>query len=254
MLSSLSSTRLPPPSFLDSTRTRKYLGGDQPRQKGWPKCHFSRLFPFVLPRKGLSKKIPPKCRRRVKQQQQVTIRLRLACLPLVVSVIKCPLQFKKRSLLSAAWYQDKCYSARSCWCDAIDFYFFFQIWPLSFVTKGNIFIVSPNNFSGCGSYRNSIVVLEMDIIYYFRNRKKGGMKRSFLQIKWCKAPVNYKLGLSLLFSLILSLFLLQIATHHKWQREDDKWTLTTITGRPITLQINYPNSIFFSAHRFSALN
>ena len=177
-----------------------------------------------------------------------------------MSVIKCPLQFKKRSLLSAAWYQDKCYSTRSCWCDAIDFYFFFQIWPLSFVTKGNIFIVSPNNFSGCGSYRNSIVVLElfnvfeMDIIYYFRNRKKGGMKRSFLQIKWCKAPVNYKLGLSLLFSLILSLFLLQIATHHKWQREDDKWTLTTITGRPITLQINYPNSIFFSAHRFSALN
>ena len=129
---------------------RKYLGGDQPRQKGWPKCHFSRLFPFVLPRKGLSKKIPPKCRRRVKQQQ-VTIRLRLACLPLVVSVIKCPLQFKKRSLLSAAWYQDKCYSARSCWCDAIDFYFFFQIWPLSFVTKVNIFIANPNNFSGCGS-------------------------------------------------------------------------------------------------------
>lgn len=80
--------------------------------------------------------------------------------------------------------------------------------------------------------------------------KKGELKRSFLQIKWCKAPVNYKLGLSLLFSLILSLFLLQIATHHKWQREDDKWTLTTITGRPITLQINYPNSIFFPAHRF----
>ena len=80
--------------------------------------------------------------------------------------------------------------------------------------------------------------------------KKGELKRSFLQIKWCKAPVNYKLGLSLLFSLILSLFLLQIATHHKWQREDDKWTLTTITGRPITLQINYPNSIFFSAQRF----
>ena len=100
-------------TFLDSSaHARKYLGGDQPRQKGWPKCHFSRLFPFCVAKKGVIKEDST-------QMQELRSSSRLLGLGLPSSVIKCPLQFKKRSLLSAAWYQDKCYFG-SCCCDAID--------------------------------------------------------------------------------------------------------------------------------------
>ena len=75
--------------------------------------------------------------------------------------------------------------------------------------------------------------------------KKGELKRSFLQIKWCKAPVNYKLGLSLLFSLILSLFLLQIATPQMTAR---RWQMNIDNNNRKT---NYASNKLSKFHFFS---